>query len=92
MQLRRTRKAEVKDTPRFEPEVQIITPPSNATTTRKGRASRPEKRRRNRKDATQMAFLMQEFRKDPTWSKDTCKRVAGEVGLTVSQVYKWGWD
>lgn len=35
---------------------------------------------------------MQEFKKDPTWSKDTYQRVARETGLSESQVYKWGWD
>lgn len=35
---------------------------------------------------------MQEFTKDPTWSKETYQRVARETGLSESQVYKWGWD
>jgi transposase-like protein len=39
-----------------------------------------------------MRYLMQEFLKDPTWSKETYQRVARETGLSESQVYKWGWD
>ena len=39
-----------------------------------------------------MRYLMQEFKKDPTWSKETYQRVARETGLSESQVYKWGWD
>ena len=51
-----------------------------------------EKRRRNRKDPKQMEYLMSQYRLDPEWTKDTCKRVALETGLSESQVYKWGWD
>lgn len=39
-----------------------------------------------------MRYLMQEFEKDPTWSKETYQRVARETNLSEAQVYKWGWD
>lgn len=51
-----------------------------------------KRNKRNRKDPDTMRYLMQEFRKDPTWSKETYQRVARETGLSESQVYKWGWD
>ena len=35
---------------------------------------------------------MEEFKKDPTWCKETYQRVSRETGLSESQVYKWGWD
>ena len=35
---------------------------------------------------------MQEYANDPTWSKETCMRVSKQCGLSVPQVYKWGWD
>lgn len=35
---------------------------------------------------------MQEYAKDPNWTKETCCRVSKATGLTESQVYKWGWD
>lgn len=39
-----------------------------------------------------MQYLMQEYQKDPNWTKETCLRVSQATGLTESQVYKWGWD
>jgi hypothetical protein len=39
-----------------------------------------------------MNYLMQEYKKDPEWSKETIMRVAAATGLAESQVYKWGWD
>lgn len=54
--------------------------------------SASEKRRRNRKCPKTTQFMMQEYIKDPTWSKETYQRVARITGLSDSQVYKWGWD
>ena len=51
-----------------------------------------QKKKRNRKNPNQMTYLMQEYAKDPNWSKETCQRVSKATGLTESQVYKWGWD
>jgi hypothetical protein len=39
-----------------------------------------------------MKYLMIEYIKEPTWTKETCIRVSKATGLTESQVYKWGWD
>lgn len=50
------------------------------------------RKKRNRKNPNQMQYLMQEYQKDPNWSKETCLRVSLATGLTESQVYKWGWD
>lgn len=50
------------------------------------------KRRRNRKCPKQMEYLLGCLQKDPDWTKETCQRVALETGLSVVQVYKWGWD
>lgn len=54
--------------------------------------SNSEKRRRNRKCPKTTQFMMQEYIKDPSWSKETYQRVARITGLSDSQVYKWGWD
>ena len=29
---------------------------------------------------------------NPAWTNSQCKRIAEETGLSVAQVYKWGWD
>ena len=50
------------------------------------------RKKRNRKNPNQMQYLMQEYTKDPNWTKETCCRVSKATGLTESQVYKWGWD
>jgi hypothetical protein len=50
------------------------------------------KRRRNRKCPKQMEYLLTCLRNDPDWTKETCQRVSDETGLSVVQVYKWGWD
>jgi hypothetical protein len=36
--------------------------------------------------------LKQEFEKNPQWDKKTVTRVAKRAGLSLAQVYKWGWD
>ena len=55
-----------------------------------------ERRRRNRKDAENMALLRHEYdlarRRGHYWTKDSCRPAADRVGLSVNQVYKWGWD
>jgi hypothetical protein len=40
--------------------------------------------KRNRKCPETMRYLMQEFEKDPTWSKETYQRVARETHLSES--------
>lgn len=51
-----------------------------------------KRKQRYRKDPDTMRYLMKEFEKDPTWSKETYQRVARETNLSEAQVYKWGWD
>ena len=34
--------------------------------------SQTDKKKRNRKNQQQMQYLMQEYQKDPSWSKETC--------------------
>ena len=57
-----------------------------------GQPAQTDRKKRNRKNPNQMQYLMQEYNKDPNWSKDTCQRVSQATGLTESQVYKWSWD
>jgi hypothetical protein len=35
---------------------------------------------------------MNEFLKNPNWDKDTLQRLSEELGLKMSQIYKWNWD
>lgn len=35
---------------------------------------------------------MNEFLKCPNWDKPTIQRLSDEVGLKMSQIYKWNWD
>ncbi len=51
-----------------------------------------DRRRRNRKHSDLKAALTEEYESRKVWSRDTCKEVAEKFGLSVSQVYKWGWD
>lgn len=70
----------------------MITTPFSLNTKSSINSKSDMKKKRNRKCPKIMEFLKQEFIKHPTWTKDTCKRVASECGLSESQVYKWGWD
>lgn len=47
---------------------------------------------RTQKNSEQKQALQIEFQKDPTWSNAQCKRISQQTGLSVAQVYKWGWD
>ena len=47
---------------------------------------------RTQKNNVQKLALQDEFLKDPTWSNSQCKRISQQTGLSVAQVYKWGWD
>jgi hypothetical protein len=35
---------------------------------------------------------MQEFDKNPNWSKENLQEISIKSGLSEAQVYKWGWD
>ncbi len=50
------------------------------------------RRQRQRKNDEQHNFLMNEFLKNPNWDKDTLQRLSDELGLKMSQIYKWNWD
>ena len=47
---------------------------------------------RTQKNSDQKKALAFEFKADPSWSNHQCKRISQETGLSVAQVYKWGWD
>jgi len=47
---------------------------------------------RTQKNSDQKKALAFEFKADSTWSNQQCKRISQETGLSVAQVYKWGWD
>jgi len=49
-----------------------------------------EKRRRKNKE--QVQILINEYIKNPNWTRAFMKDLAKRVGLKSSQVYKWNWD
>ena len=51
-----------------------------------------DRRRRNRKHGDLKAALKEEYDSRKVWTRVTCKEIAAKFGLSVSQVYKWGWD
>jgi crotonobetainyl-CoA:carnitine CoA-transferase CaiB-like acyl-CoA transferase len=51
-----------------------------------------ERRRRNRKRNGLKAALTAEYEARKTFTRQTCKELAERHGLSVAQVYKWGWD
>lgn len=66
---------------------------SKAQATKKRSQLKKDKRKsRIQKNNQQKLFLQQEFERNPTWSNSQCKQIADQTGLSVSQVYKWGWD
>ncbi len=48
--------------------------------------------KRRRKTTEQLAALREAYRKYPQWNKPAVHRVAKQTGLSIPQVYKWGWD
>jgi len=54
-------------------------------------SSRP-KHRRKRKSHDQVKYLKEKFYENPNWSKQEVKQISRKLGLSESQVYKWGWD
>ena len=48
--------------------------------------------KRKRKTTHQLAALREAYKKNPDWNKAAVHRVAKHTGLSVPQVYKWGWD
>jgi len=49
-------------------------------------------RKRFRKNNDQVKFLIQEFDKNPFWTKKLVLDLSSKTGLSESQVYKWNWD
>ena len=49
-------------------------------------------RRRKRKSIDQLKMLLNEYKKNPNWNKNTMADVAKLTGLSEAQVYKWSWD
>ena len=47
--------------------------------------------KRQRKNQDQHKILNEEYRGEQ-WGKDKLEALAGQSGLTESQVYKWNWD
>ena len=49
-------------------------------------------RRRERKNAKQINYLITEYERNPNWDKNTIAEIAKEINLTEIQIYKWNWD
>lgn len=49
-------------------------------------------RKKQKKSRSQLKALKAEFKRRPNWTKRSMKKLAKELGLTTSQVYKWHWD
>lgn len=49
-------------------------------------------RKRFRKNDDQVKVLIQEFDKNPFWTKKLVLELSNQTGLSESQVYKWNWD
>ncbi len=47
---------------------------------------------RQKKTKEQIEILENEFEKDPAWSKHKMNTLASNLGLKMSQIYKWNWD
>ena len=48
--------------------------------------------KRKRKSKEQLDQLMVEYRRNPSWTKEDMKILAAQLGMSLSQVYKWQWD
>ena len=55
-------------------------------------SSKKKKWRRERKNFSQVKILIAEYNKNSTWTKEQVLFLAENTGLSVAQVYKWGWD
>lgn len=51
-----------------------------------------QKWRRSRKNSDQVKVLIEEFNKNPHWSKEKVLSLSEFTGLSEVQVYKWSWD
>lgn len=48
--------------------------------------------KRMRKSVYQVKILKQEFKRNPSWTKEDMLEVGKKSGLTHYQVYKWYWE
>jgi hypothetical protein len=53
---------------------------------------RPRALKRSRKSSQQLQVLLQEYQREPIWSKEFITELANRTGLTTAQIYKWSWD
>jgi len=53
---------------------------------------RPRAFKRSRKSSQQLQVLLQEYQREPAWSKEFITELANRTGLTTAQIYKWSWD
>ena len=48
--------------------------------------------KRKRKTKKQVEYLQKEYNKNPNWSKEYMQKLADELNMTASSIYKWHWD
>ena len=51
-----------------------------------------KRKRRQRKEGSQVKVLKNEYSKNSDWSRDIIKKLSQELGLSKCQIYKWRWD
>lgn len=51
-----------------------------------------EKRNRLRKNKDQSLILLEAYKKNSNWDKETIQKLSDELGLKEAQIYKWNWD
>ncbi|CDW81617.1 UNKNOWN [Stylonychia lemnae] len=49
-------------------------------------------RSRNKMSDVQLQFLLQEYQKNPNWSRQKISQIAQNTQLSKTQIYKWNWD
>lgn len=52
----------------------------------------PEAKHFRKKTKKEIAFLSEQFEKDPDWSRKTVKICKKALNLSTDQIYKWGYD
>lgn len=53
---------------------------------------RPRALKRSRKSSHQLQVLLEEYQREPVWSKEFITDLSSRTGLTTAQIYKWSWD
>ncbi len=53
---------------------------------------RMDGKKRVRKTEDQVGVLLEEYEKNPKWTRKIMQRLSEKTGLKVTQVYKWLWD